>query len=386
MVLVNGRPFLFYLLDQLSAQGIKKFVLLTGYLGHLISDYFGDGSALGWSITYSHRPVEWETADRVSAVIEDLDDQFILLYSDNFAQFRLHDLIAENSKNKSAITLSTVNKVPGNIEIGLDGIVLNYDESRTGSRSQFVEIGYALIDKKRIIGYLTSVRETSFSSVIHQLAKDKQVSAIVIKTGYQSISDPLRLKATESHLVHKKILLVDRDGTLNVKPKNGEYVNTKADFHWIPSSRTAIRELGEAGFSFIVITNQAGVALGKTLITDLDEIHEQLRADFDADGLKLLDIYACTEHWNSASELRKPKPGMFYLAANDHNFRLDHAIYVGDDLRDVYAAKNAGCRSLLISTSSSEFPDQIIEQVAESFRHHVPTVIEKYLCAENFVS
>jgi phosphoglycolate phosphatase-like HAD superfamily hydrolase len=77
---------------------------------------------------------------------------------------------------------------------------------------------------------------------------------------------------------------------------------------------------------------------------------------------------------------------MFYLAANDHNFRLDHAIYVGDDLRDVYAAKNAGCRSLLISTSSSEFPDQIIEQVAESFRHHVPTVIEKYLCAENFVS
>ena len=386
MVLVNGRPFLFYLLDQLSAQGIKKFVLLTGYLGHLISDYFGDGSALGWSITYSHRPVEWETADRVSAVIEDLDDQFILLYSDNFAQFRLNDLIAENSKNKSAITLSTVNKVPGNIEIGTDGIVLNYDESRTSSRSQFVEIGYALIDKKRIIGYLTSVRETSFSSVIHQLVKDKQVSAIVIKTGYQSISDPLRLKATESHLVHKKILLVDRDGTLNVKPKSGEYVNTKADFHWIPSSRSAIKELGEAGFSFIIITNQAGVALGKTSITDLDEIHEQLRADFDADGLKLLDIYACTEHWNSASELRKPKPGMFYLAANDHNFRLDHAIYVGDDLRDVDAAQNAGCRSLLISTSSSEVPDRIIEQVAESFRHHVPTIIAKYQYVEDFGS
>ena len=48
MVLVNGRPFLQYLLEQLAENGINRFVLLTGYLGEKIVEYFGDGSSWGW--------------------------------------------------------------------------------------------------------------------------------------------------------------------------------------------------------------------------------------------------------------------------------------------------------------------------------------------------
>lgn len=379
MVEVNGRPFLFYLLDQLSFHGVKRFVLLTGYLGESIYKYFGDGSTWGWSITYSHGPTEWLTATRVSKVIDDLDEKFLLLYSDNFAQLRMSELIGNSSKNRSGVTLSIVEKSPGNIEIDPDGLVVNYDESRTASSSNYVEIGYSLIVKAQISEHLKRSSSESFAVVIKQLVKDRKVSAFVVKSGYKSISDPVRLEQTSNFLKPKKVLLLDRDGTLNEKAAPGEYINSLDQFLWIDSSRQALRILGDNGFRFIVITNQAGVSIGRTKADDLNEIHNQLRADFAHDGLNLLDIYVCTDHWASESEFRKPKPGMFFQASKDHDLRLDHIIYIGDDARDGLAAGNAGCECLLISASPyAEVLDPSVVLVGKSLLDLVPTILEKY--------
>ena len=47
MVPILDKPFLEYLLLQLSSEGIKRFILLTGYMGEIIHEYFGDGSKWG---------------------------------------------------------------------------------------------------------------------------------------------------------------------------------------------------------------------------------------------------------------------------------------------------------------------------------------------------
>lgn len=349
MVEVNGRPFLHFLLDQLAENGIKRFVLLTGYLGEKIVEYFGDGSFWGWSITYSHGPVEWLTTRRIYSARYQIDEKFLLLYSDNFALLRLKELNKINVDSQSAMTLSVVEKLPGNIQMGIDSSVARYDSSRAYGNADFVEIGYSLVVKSKIITYLEAHKSESFSSVIQALTDEKQVSAFVVKTGYMSISDSLRLVKTEAYLKNNKILLLDRDGTLNIKPQRGEYVNSVDEFKWIESSQEALKILGQYGFCFIIISNQAGIATGATRREDLNEINEYIRAEFLKLGLRLLEIYVCTDHWNSESEFRKPNPGMFYAAANDHNFRLDHSVYVGDDMRDALAAENAGCECVLIS-------------------------------------
>ena len=379
MVAVNDRPFLFYLLHQLSSHGIKRFVLLTGYLGEMIQDYFGDGSQWGWQITYSQRPTEWQTAARVFEVLNELDEKFILLYSDNFAQLRLPELLKKNSDYGSAITLSIAEKSPGNIAIDSDGRVLSYDAGRNSKDSNFVEIGYSLIDKNKISDCLERHKSESFAEVIRGLATTQAVSAVLVKTGYESISDPSRLAATADYLKPKKILLLDRDGTLNKKSLPGEYINSLSEFIWIESSRDALKILAQNGFSFIVITNQAGVSLGKTAVSDLEAIHDQLRADFQSDGLMLLDIYVCTDHWNSKSEFRKPEPGMFFVAANRHKFRLDQVIYVGDDVRDGLAAGNAGCKCALVSSEElSTGSDSIVISVRRTFLDLIPEILSVY--------
>jgi D-glycero-D-manno-heptose 1,7-bisphosphate phosphatase len=379
MVAVNDRPFLFYLLNQLSLHGINRFVLLTGYLGEMVQDYFGDGSQWGWQITYSQRPTEWQTATRIFEVVNELDEKFILLYSDNFAQLRLSELCKTNVDHGSAITLSIAEKRPGNIAIDSDGRVLSYDAGRNSKESNFVEIGYSLIDREKIFSCIERHKSESFAEVIRDLAATQAVSAILVKTGYESISDPVRLEQTSNYLKPKKILLLDRDGTLNKKSLPGEYINSLGEFIWIESSRNALKILAENGFSFIVITNQAGVSLGETAVSDLEAIHDQLRIDFESDGLTLLDIYVCTDHWNSNSKFRKPEPGMFFAAANQHKFRLDQVIYVGDDIRDGVAAGNAGCKSVLISGGPlSELLDKSVLKVGKSLSDLVPTILETY--------
>ena len=379
MVLVNGRPFLQYLLEQLAENGINRFVLLTGYLGEKIVEYFGDGSSWGWSISYSNGPVEWSTTKRIHEALDQIDEQFLLLYSDNFAQLRLSELARVNSDHNSAMTLSVVRKSPGNVQLDANSSVVKYDSSRSESGADFVEIGYSLISKSKIGACLDKHIHENFSSVIQSLTDSEQVSAIVVATGYTSISDSVRLESTEVYLKHHKILLLDRDGTLNVKPQRGEYVNSIDEFNWIESSRDALRVLSERGFSFIIISNQAGVATGATKLEDLNKINEYIRAEFLALGLRLLEIYVCTDHWNSESEFRKPNPGMFFTAAIDHKFRLDQTIYVGDDERDALASRNAGCECVLVSSEESHDKlDVSVKSVRRSLLDLVPTIIKRY--------
>jgi len=289
----------------------------------------------------------------------------------------LSELTQINVDNDSALTLSVARKFPGNIQLGANSSVAKYDSGRSESSADFVEIGYMLVAKGKISTHLEKRKSENFSSVIKSLTEANQVSAVIVNSGYRSISNPSRLATTAEHLRHHRILLLDRDGTLNVKPQPGEYVNSVDEFEWIESSREALKILGERGFSFIIISNQAGVATGATKLENLNEINDHIRAEFLHFGLSLLEIYVCTDHWSSQSQFRKPNPGMFFTAAIDHNFRLDHSIYVGDDTRDVLAAENAGCRFVLVSPEDSN-EDLSVESTESSFLDHVPKIVSIY--------
>ena len=235
MVKINGRPFLHYLLDQLSDQGIKQFLLLTGYLGEKIIDYFGDGSSYGWLIEYSKGEIEWDTGKRLYKAQCQIKDEFLLLYSDNFIQFNLAKLVKKYQENKSLITLHLSYKNNGNIKVDLNSRILAYDNLRK-KEFNFVEVGYMLVQKKPVFKLFRNLKNFpnfSFSEVLKYLSSKNQVSGLIIKDKYHSISDPKRYKFMQEYLSPKKILILDRDGTINKKAKEGYYISNWKEFEWI---------------------------------------------------------------------------------------------------------------------------------------------------------
>jgi histidinol-phosphate phosphatase family protein len=377
---VNGRPFLAYLVDQLRVQGIQRIVLLTGYRGEMIRAYVGDGAAFGVRIDYSHGPAEWETGRRVWEARATLDERCLLLYSDNYVPFSLDKLMARHSAAASAITALLQPKSPGNIRLGADGGIALYDPSRSAPGLDHVEIGYMVIARDLVLAELAAQPDFSFSRVLEDLTTRGSVAGLVSRDPYHSISDPVRWRRAERYLAPKRIVLIDRDGTINRRPPRGEYVTGWDRFEWIEGTVAAMRQLAAVGFRFIVLSNQAGIGRGSLDAAVVDEINRRMVAELAASGVEVMDVYVCPHHWDARCSCRKPEPGLFFRAAATHLVRMDRTMYVGDDPRDARAAFNAECLSVLVGPDRHEDPGGGARPafVSETLLDAVPWMVSQF--------
>jgi histidinol-phosphate phosphatase family protein len=345
LALLNGKPFIDYLLKQLKSQGIKQVLLLTGYLGNLLKKKIGNGNKYGLKITYSDGPINWDTGRRIWEAKKLLQKEFLLLYSDNFTTFNLDNLKKFHKKNNLSITLTISKKNPGNILISKKGIVKKFAVNRSNKNS-YVEIGYMIIKKKNLLREFKN-KDCNLSEIIRSLSQKKQVSAIETVDNYYSISDKKRLNKTEKYLSNKKIILIDRDGVINFKSKKARYINSWSEFNFIPRTYESLKKLSKKGFKFIVISNQAGIGRGETKLEELKKIHKNMINKFKSDGIQILKVYFCPHDWHEECLCRKPMPGMLLEASRDFKFRLDNTYFIGDDPRDLLAAKKANCNGIL---------------------------------------
>lgn len=380
MIPVNGRPFLEYLVEQLREQGITRIALLTGYRGRQIEDYFGDGRRFGVTIDYARGPVEWDTGRRIWEARGQLQPQFLLLYSDNFLPFDLGKLEAFHRTRGLPVSLTLNAKAKGNIRVGADGIVQRYDPSRSGDDLNYVEIGYMLVERDTVLP-LFDKPDISFSAILQRLSERAELAGMICGDRYHSISDPERWKLTEQYLRVKRILLIDRDGTINVRPPRGEYLSRWADFQWTPGALDGLQTLAAAGFSFVLISNQAGVARGMITRQQVDEINGKLSAELASRGVMLLKAYICRHHWDDGCSCRKPAPGLFFEASREFLLRLDRTFYIGDDPRDCQAAHNANCPGIfvgddddLVSLLPSERPIYVAANLVEA----APWIVSRF--------
>jgi D-glycero-D-manno-heptose 1,7-bisphosphate phosphatase len=214
-----------------------------------------------------------------------------------------------------------------------------------------------VIERDLVLGRFPSqpgFPDFNFSSMLRELASQSSITGLTVFDPYHSISDPDRLHLMCEYLKPKRILLIDRDGTINVKAPQGEYITNWSNFEWIPETRLAMKQLAKAGFKFVVITNQAGIARGMINPVELETIHKNMISDLATEGIEILKVYCCPDHWDDNSFMRKPAPGMFFQAAKEHLLRMDRCFYVGDDARDCQAAFNAGCGMIYVSTDGGK--------------------------------
>ena len=380
MIPVNGRPFLECLIEQLREQGIRRVLLLTGYRGEQIEGHFGDGSRFGVEIGYSRGPVEWDTGRRLWEARPLLSRRFLLLYSDNFAPFSLAKSLAFHDERGRPLSLMLCARSNGNISLGAGGIAARYDHSRTSEGLDLVEVGYMIVERDPVFSLIDDP-DVSFSRVLERLAASGDLAGHVSAAGYYSISDPERWKRTEEYLRVKRILLVDRDGTLGVRPPKAEYVHRWEDFQWAPGALAGLEKLSDAGFSFVMISNQAGIARGMLTTDQVEAVNQRLMESLEERGIRMHKAYVCPHHWDEGCTCRKPLPGLLYEAARDFALRLDRTFYLGDDTRDCQAAYNANCASVFIgdeaetaSLSGGEAPACVAKTVAEA----APWIISRF--------
>ena len=388
MVEINGKPFLWYLMDKLASppNNINSFLLLTGYLQNKIIDFFGNGEKFGWQIKYGIGESKWDTGRRLWEAQNLIDHHFLLCYSDNFAQVKLDINYKVWKKNNSDITLVLANKKKGNVEIKDNKNNIAYYLDRKNNHN-LVELGFMICKKESIFETYKKIKtspEISFSLILEKLSKEKKISGSQCLDNYHSIGDIERLKKTIKYLKPKRILLLDRDGIINEKAETGKYITSWKDFKFIKDTINALRKLSKNGFKFIIISNQAGVSTGDVNLSELEEIHNKMVKYLKSEKINILEIFVSIDHWKSNNFRRKPNPGMFFEVADKYLLRLDNTFYIGDDKRDILAARNASCRSIFIGKKiennepSPDIQAENLSQVVNKIINHFSEMEAKY--------
>src|SRR5687768_8244975 len=106
---------------------------------------------------------------------------------------------------------------------------------------------------------------------------------------------------------------LDRDGTINAPPPEGEYVTRPEALELLPRAGEAIARLNAAGWRVVVVTNQRGVALGRMTLSDVRDVHARLREELADRGAHLDGVYVCP-HAEGTCGCRKPAVGLFEQA------------------------------------------------------------------------
>lgn len=360
MVPINGKPFLEHLAELLRANGIEEIVLLLGYLPEKIAEHFNDGKNFGVSIKYSIGNINDLTGTRVRNAAPLLADEFLLLYGDNYWPLNLENLVNFYREKNVIGMLTAYSNTNGdaehgrenNVRIEKDGRVTYYGPFSGDSNLNAVDIGFFLL-KKDIIGLMPEENFSFEHVILPKLIRQNNLAAYITDHPYRAITTIGQIPIVEDFLKPKKVIFIDRDGVINKQMPPHEYVRRREEFEFLPGTLEALEKLTKEGYHIYVITNQRGIARGLMSEGDLKDIHEKMIKEIAKHGGRIAGIYYCPHGLSDGCQCRKPKPGLLFQAARDHNLDLTKTIFIGDDERDLQAGEAAGCKTILTGPSQN---------------------------------
>ncbi len=148
-------------------------------------------------------------------------------------------------------------------------------------------------------------------------------------------------------------VFLDRDGVLNEKMPEGQYVTSWSDFRLLPGVAEAIRNLNQAGLRVLVVSNQRGIALGLYTAETVHAIHAEFQKVLAGHGARADGFYFCP-HDKAKCNCRKPLPGLFEQARSDFpEIRPETSAMLGDSLSDIEFGRRLGMLTIFIEGDPS---------------------------------
>lgn len=396
MIPILGRPVLEYAIKCMKSQGYTEFIIVIGYLGHIIKDFFGTGDKWGVTIQYIVEEVPLGTAGALYYLKEELKEDFLLINGDIIFDINIERLYRYHKMRGGVATIFThPNSHPFDSSIiaaDEDGCVYEWlckESGRTWYRNQ-VNAGIHVLSPQIFSperGMFGEVKKMDLDrNVLRPLIDAKELYAYESPEYVKDMGTPDRLKMVTEDLMtgrvknknlknKQKAIFLDRDGTIN---KYVGFLRNIEEFELLPYADEAIKVMNSLGYLVIVVSNQPVIARGEVTEEQLRMIHNKMETLLGQTGAYVDAIYYCPHHpdrgfLGERAELkidcscRKPKPGMLLQAARDFNIDLSQSWMAGDSENDIKAGNAAGCRTVLINRSEKDYGQMMTVDSLRSF-------------------
>ena len=151
----------------------------------------------------------------------------------------------------------------------------------------------------------------------------------------------------------KKVVFVDRDGTIVVEPPD-QQVDSLEKLEFIPGIIQGLRLLSDSGFFLVMVTNQDGLGMPQYPKESFEQVQKKIIRFLKSEGIHFDRIYVCPHFPNDACSCRKPHPGAAGSYMKRNKIDLSNSFVFGDRETDVEFASNLGIRSVRLTSQKSQ--------------------------------
>lgn len=378
LTLVSGLPILQHQISLCLKYGFTNIALLVHYEADAIANFFGDGSKFGVNLTYFYEKNPRGTAGALLDALSGLDELFLVLYADTFADVNLRKFYEFGSaENCSGALLLHPNDHPNDSDIvSVDdlGNVSGIHPYPRGFEHQYPNLVNAAmyvlknseLPRDNSIGARIDIAKDLFPLMI---ADGHVLRGYVTQEYIKDMGTPLRLDKVQRDIlngiprklsldVKRSAVFLDRDGTIN---EEVNHLKSPDQIKLLPGAAAGIKKLNQSGFLSIVVTNQPVIARGDVSFEGMRSINAKLETLLGESGAYVDKHYLCPHHPDSGfvgeveslkinCKCRKPETGMIESAITDLSLDRSNSWLVGDATSDILAGNKAGLKTILLRT------------------------------------
>jgi imidazoleglycerol-phosphate dehydratase/histidinol-phosphatase len=143
----------------------------------------------------------------------------------------------------------------------------------------------------------------------------------------------------------KKVLFIDRDGTLIKEPED-EQIDSFAKLQFYPRSLYYLSRIAaELDYTLVMVTNQDGLGTDSHPEENFWPVHNFIMDTFAGEGVVFSEVIIDKTFAHENAITRKPNTGLLQHFYNEH-YDLPNSFVIGDRLNDVVLAKNLGAKAI----------------------------------------
>lgn len=152
----------------------------------------------------------------------------------------------------------------------------------------------------------------------------------------------------------KKVLFIDRDGTLIIEPPEDFQVDSLDKLEFYPGVFQSLSKIArELDYELVMVTNQDGLGTDSFPYENFIKPHEKMLRAFENEGIIFSDILidSSFEHENKPTR----KPGTAMLGKYTYGqYDLENSYVIGDRITDIQLAENMGSKAVFINESFND--------------------------------
>ncbi len=148
----------------------------------------------------------------------------------------------------------------------------------------------------------------------------------------------------------KKVLFIDRDGTLAIEPPVDYQLDSLEKLEFYPKVFQYLSKIAtELEYELVMVTNQDGLGTESFPEDTFWPAQNKLIQAFENEGVVFSEVVIDKTFPHENAPTRKPRTGLLKKYIDSENYDLENSFVIGDRLTDVELAKNLGAKAIYIN-------------------------------------